>query len=188
MGKPVLIKDKKQEVFDKAQSTLKGRKLLTTLEDAKDNYENYLKSCDKVRELAIEADFTIEETNLLALMVLEKANFSTYYKRKAISILNPPSKIPDYSKLANKALLSDPMKALDDKTLYEGDYELFIPYTILNKRIITHMARGNEGWYLRIRNGKPQNAKNDIDGDWMILEDYEVEADLERKELEAAIN
>src|SRR5678809_719205 len=160
MGKLVLIKDKKQEVFDKAQSTLKGRKLLTTLEDAKDDYENYLKSCDKVRELALEADFTIEETNLLALIVLEKANFSTYYKRKAIAILNPPSKIPDYSKLANKALLNNTMKALDDKTLYEGDYVLRWNFDVVSKKqLMTILRQSGDYFDINIRNGKINNAK-----------------------------
>lgn len=189
MGKPVLIKDKKEAVLDKVNSTAKGRKLLSTLEEAKDSYEEYLKQCDKVRELAIEADFTVEETNLLALIVLEKANFSTYYRRKAIQVLNPPSKIPDYSKLANRALLNDTMKALDDKTLYEGDYTLRWDFSVVSKKqLMTIIRQSADHFDMNIRNGKFNNAKAQNWEEWINPEPYEVEADLTRKELEAQIN
>lgn len=187
MGKPVLIKDKKQEVFDRAQSTASGRKLIKKIELWKDNVNDIIELADEIRELAKEADLSVEDTKILAVIVFDKVPWSNYYKRKAMDIFNPRIKEPNYNKLAMKALMHDPMKSLSDKQLYEGDYELFIPYTAINKRQIMHMAKGNEGWYLRIRNGKPQNVKNDLDEEWMILENYEIEADLTRKELESMI-
>ena len=187
MGKPVLIKDKKQEVFDKAQSTSKGRELLESIEVFKGSWVNVIELCGKIRELAIEADFTIDELNMLAAIVFDKVDLNVYYKRKAKAILNPTIKEFDFTKLS-KNIFDSPMKALSDKVMYEGDFVVFVPYEVLSSRNIIHMAKGDLGWYLRIRNGKPDNARLDTENDWINAEEFEIDPNLERKQLEAAIN
>ena len=189
MAKPVLIKDKKQEVFDKAQSTKKGRELLSTLEEAKSSYEVYLKLCDKIRELAIEANFSIEETNLLALIVLEKANFSVWYRKKAIMILNPPTKMPDYAKLANRAIFNSPMKAITDKQMYEGDFDFPLKFIVVSKKdLIKAIKESEDEIYIRVRDGRFNNVRSQMDANWINPEEWEIAVDSERRQLEAQIN
>jgi len=186
MGKPVLVKDKKQEVFDKAQSTSKGRELLGIIEEFKVSWVSVIELCGKIRELAIEADFSIDELNMLAAIVFDKVDLNVYYKKKAKAILNPTIKEFDFTKLT-KNVFDGSMKALSDKVMYEGDFIVFVPYEILTPKNVIHMAKGNSGWYLRIRNGKPDNAKLDTEDEWINAEEFEIDPNLERKQLEEAI-
>lgn len=187
MGKAILIKDKREEVFDKAQATAKGRKLLTTIETFKQSYVDIVELCGTIRELATEAGFNYEELNMLGAIVFDQVALSAYYKRKAWNILNPKIIKVDFEKLARKTFFNDPSDKIDDKVLYEGDYDVFVPYEILSPKNVIHMAKGEKGWYLRIRNGRPNNARLDTEDDWVNPEEWEISADLERKQIEAMI-
>lgn len=187
MGKPVLIKDKKQEVFDKAQSTSKGRDLLASIEEFKGRWIDVVELCGKIRELAIEADFSIDELNMLAAIVFDKVDLNVYYKRKAKAILNPTIKEFDFTKLTRN-VFDNSMKALSDKVMYEGDFVLPVPYDVLSPKNIIHMAKGEQCWYIRIRNGKVNNARLDTEDEWINAEEFEIDPNLERRQLEAAIN
>ncbi len=184
MGKPILIKDKKQEVFDKANSTPKGRTLIKTIEQWRGDVDRLLELQEKIQEQAKECGLSVEDTKVLAHIVCDKSAWSSYYKKRFMEVFSPKFKQPDYNKLATKALMHDPIPNPSDRELYEGDYEIFIPYDVLPQRTIIHMAKGNKGWTLRIRNGKPNNAKLDTENYWSKPEDWEIEV----SELASPIN
>jgi hypothetical protein len=189
MGKPVLIKDKKQEVFDKANSTSKGRKLIGKIELWKDSADNLLKLQDEIQELAKEAGLSVEDTRILAQIVCDKVPWSSWYKKRFMQVFSPTFKEPDYEKLANKALMQDPTKTPSDKEIYEGDYILKWKFKAVSKKMLLSIARASELEFdMLIRDGKLCNARAEGEENWIVPEDYEVLADLTRKELEAQIN
>jgi hypothetical protein len=189
MGKPVLIKDKKQEIFDKANSTSRGRMLIKTIEQWKDGVDKLLDLQDKTQELAKECGLSVEDTKILAQIVCDKVPWNSWYKKRFMQVFSPTFKEPDYEKLATKALMHDPTKALTDKQLYEGDYILKWKFKAVSKKMLLSIARASELEFdMLIRDGKLYNARAEGEENWIVPEDYEVLADLTRKELESTIN
>lgn len=187
MGKPILIKDKKQEVFDKANSTSKGRKLIGKIEQWKNDVDGILELQDEIQELAKECDLSVEDTRLLAIIVCDKVAWSSYYKKRFMEVFSPRFKEPNYDKLATKALMHDPMKALSDKEMYEGDYIIKWKFSAVAKRKLLAIIRASEDEFdMRIRNGKLDNARAQGEETWVNPEEYEIEVGAESKELAKA--
>jgi len=189
MGKPILVKDKKQEVFDRANSTPRGRMLIKTIEKWRNDVDKLLELQDEIQELAKECGLSVEDTKVLAHIVCDKSPWSSYYKKRFMQVFSPTAKEPDYEKLAKKALMNNPMKSLTDKQLYEGDYILKWKFSIVSKKKLLAIIRASTDEFdIRIRNGRMDNARPEGEELWVNPEEFEIEANLERKELEAMID
>jgi hypothetical protein len=186
MGKPVLIKDRKQEVFDKANSTPRGRQLIKTIEQWRNDVDKLLDLQDQIHELAKECKLSVEDTKILAHIVCDKAAWSSWYKKRFMQVFSPTIKEPDYNKLATRALMTDPTRVPSDRQLYEGDYTMKWKFSTISKsKLMAIIRMSKDEFEFRIRNGRLDNARAEGVEEWINPEDYEVLADLTRKELEA---
>jgi hypothetical protein len=179
MGKKLFFKDKDQELFERA-----SKELIDDIKKFKNGLESMIVLCERIRERAVKEGFTEAETRRLGAMVFAQAELSPSYRRTAFSLLTPSARHPDLNRL--QSLHHNPL-TVSDRELYEGDYDIFIPYDVISKSDMLKMARGKEGWTLKVRNGKPVNAKVDTSDVWLKAESWEIEANLTRKELEAIV-
>jgi len=174
MGKQSSIyKDKKQTLYERASP-----ELIDLIQQMKKDMMAFQELLEKIRDKALEEDFTPTETKMLIAVVCEKMALNPTTKKKFIAMTYPQDK----SIAARIALArSDPIKELGEEP-YIDEKVYFISFDVIDYKDWLHILRmgrdrgiGKGGFYVKIINDEFNNAKSQNEKQWFNAEDYEIE-------------